>query len=392
MRARRKATLLVLTFAVGSVLQGGVAHAQTTYDVLVGQFLEAAPASESMRFFPGDIDVHQGDTLRFTTDGFHTATFLPPDVGPVEWFDSQASLGTNQPFALVEPDEDDGPDAFKINNNAVFPSDPDCGGPAQPACTFDGSSVLNSGAPFFGPFDFAASVDVGAGSSFYVVCIVHGSNMRMKVDVVGAGDPASDPGDLEDANAAALRQDVDTANALHERFSGRRTSHAAVGGARVWDAWAGVDSNHVALYGFYPRTLRIDRGDRVQWHFDSLSFEDHTATIPSRTAREIVRNAPVVCDPDGDAGPGPDNPPDLEEPPFCSDPAQLEIEFDDRFVPGVGNGTFTGGADLESSGVRGANAFADRNYVVRFAERSSDRGFRYLCLIHPFMRGRVVVG
>jgi plastocyanin len=391
MRTHRRATLLVLTFAVGTMLQGGIAQGQTTYEVLVGQFLEAAPSAESMRYFPGKLEVHEGDTLHFTSNGFHTATFLPTGVGPVQWFDSQATLGTDQPFALIEPDEDDGDDAFKFNNDAIFASDPDCGGPGQPACSFDGSSEVNSGAPFFGPFDFAASVDVGAGSSFYIVCIIHGPNMRMKVDVVGAGDPASDPADIEKENAAALRQDLDTASALHERFGSRRTSHLAVGGNRVWDAWAGVDSNHVALYGFYPRKLRIDKGDRVQWHFDSLSFEDHTVTMPLGTAREIARNTPIACDPDGDGGPGPDNPPDLEAPPFCDDPSQLEIELDDRLIPPHGNGAFRG-ADLESSGIRGANSPGDQNYAVRFPKRSPDAGFKYLCLIHPFMRGSVVVG
>ena len=114
-------------------------------------------------------------------------------------------------------------------------------------------------------------------------------------------------------------------------------------------------------------------------------------TMPIGTAREILRNAPIVCDPDGDAGPGPDNPPELEAPPFCNDPSQLEIEIDDRFIPRQGNGAFRG-SDLESSGVRGANARSDQNYVLRFPVRSPDAGFKYLCLIHPFMRGRVVVG
>jgi len=390
MTKRRAKALFVLTFAVGILVPGGYAEAQTTYGVLVGQFLEGAPTAESMRFFPGAIDVHQGDQLHFTSNGFHTATMLPAGVGPVEWFGSQATLGTNQPFAVIEPDEDDGPDAFKFNNNAIFPSNPSCGGQGQAPCAFDGSSVLNSGGPFFGAFDFSATVDVGAGNSFFIVCIIHGADMRMKVNVVGASEPASDPDDLDAANAAAVEQDIDTANALHERFSARQTKHVTPNGKRVWDAWAGVDSNHVALYGFYPQRLEIDKGDRVQWHFDTLTFEDHTVTMPRDKALEIAGNSPVVCDPDGDGGPGPDNPPDLEAPPFCDDPAQLEIELDDRFVPSQGNGAFKGG-DLESSGVRGANAPGDANYQVRFASRSSGAPFKYICLIHPFMRGRVVV-
>jgi hypothetical protein len=57
----------------------------------------------------------------------------------------------------------------------------------------------------------------------------------------------------------------------------------------------------------------------------------------------------------------------------------------------AGNGAFRG-ADLESSGIRGANAPGDQNYAVRFPKRSPDAGFKYICLIHPFMRGSVVVG
>lgn len=391
MRTRAWLRACALALTVGLMAPVGTARAQATYEVLVGQFLEGPFPAESMRFFPDTIRVHPGDTLHFTTTGFHTATLLPVGTGPVEWFDTQATLGTAQPYAFAQPDPDDGPTSYKLGNAAISPTDPTCGGAGQPACSFGGTSVLNSGAPFFGPMDFTVSVDVAAGSSFYVVCIIHGASMRMRVEVVASGQAASDPADIEDANEQALAQDLDTAAALHERFSGRRTSHVAPDGTRVWDAWAGVDSRYVALFGFYPSRLRIRPGDSVQWHFDSLTYEDHTVTLPLGTGREIVRNAPLVCDPDGDAGPGPDNPPDQEEPPFCSDPTQLEFEIDDRFVHPSGNGVFRGN-DLENSGVLGANSFlGDSNYRLRFTRPSPDGGFKYLCLIHPFMRGRVIV-
>lgn len=393
MRTRRWWRVSAVLLAIGLMVPaGGAAQAQTTYEVFVGQFLEGGPAAESMRFFPDTISVHPGDTLHFTSNGFHTATLLPVGTGPVQWIESQATLGTSQPYAFAQPDPDDGPTSYKLGNAAIFATDPTCGGAGQPACSFDGSSVLNSGAPFFGPFDFTVEVEVAAGSTFYVVCIIHGAMMRMRVEVVGGGAAASDPAYIEDANEAALTQDLDTANALHERFSGRASSHISPDGTRVWDAWAGVDSRHVVLYGFYPSRLRIDRGDTVQWHFDSLTYEDHTVTLPLSTGREIARNAPLACDPDGDGGAGPDNPPDLEEPPFCSDPGQLEFEIDDRFVNPSGNGVFKG-RDLENSGVLGANSFlGDANYELRFPKASPDGGFKYLCLIHPFMRGRVIVG
>lgn len=392
--ARRSMLRLVPLVAVLAtlVLPVGTAGAQTTYEVEVGRFLEGAPA-ESQRFLPWRIDVHQGDTLHFSSQSFHTATFLPVGEGPVAWFEDLATLGTSQPYALVQPDPDDGPTSYKFGLGAFFPSDQTCGAPGLPACSFAGSSVVNSGVPLDAPLDFSVQVNAGAGSSFYVVCIVHGPDMRLRVDVVASGTPASDPGDLADAVDAAVEQDTDSALALHARFSGARSSHVRPDGTRVWDAWAGVDNGHVALLAMYPQRLRIGVGDRVQWHFDSLTYEDHTVTFPIDRARAIAAGVGIpACDPDGDAGPGPDAPPDLAEPPFCSDPTQLELELHDRFVPPAGNGVFLG-RDLESSGVLGANSpLGDGNYVLRFPRASTDGPFKYLCLIHPFMRGKVVVG
>ena len=375
------------------VLPAMSAGAATTYDVAVGQFLASAPA-ESMRFFPGTVDVHQGDELHFTTESFHTATLLPVGAGVVEWFDTNATLGTSQPYALAQPNPDNGSTAYKFGNNAIFPTDSTCGGPTQSPCAFDGTTVLNSGIPVFfdGPMDWTVTVGAAPGDSFWVVCLVHGANMRMKVNVVATSAPASDPAALDTANAQALAQDTASAAALNAKYSAKQTWHVK-GNHRVWDAWAGVDNRHVAVYGMFPRTLKVAKGDTVQWHFDSLTFEDHTVTFPSDKARKIANFFNPVCDPDGDAGPGPDNPPDMMDPPFCTDPTQLEIQLSDKFVPKLGDGTVTG-RELESSGVRGAGSSAlggDANYNLRFGATSSGTGFKYICMIHPFMRGRVVV-
>ncbi len=150
-------------------------------------------------------------------------------MGPVAWFEESATVGTSQPYALIQPDPDDGPTSSEFGLGAFFPSDPTCGGPGLPACSFTGSAVVNSGVPLEGPLDFGVQVNVGAGNSSYVVCIVHGPEMRLRVDVVPSGAPASDPGDLADAVDAAIEQDTDSAGALHARalharFDGARSS------------------------------------------------------------------------------------------------------------------------------------------------------------------------
>jgi plastocyanin len=389
--ALRVRVFVMFALLIGVLVPATTASAATTYEVEIGRFLEGAPA-ESMRFLPGSIDVHRGDTLHFSSFGFHTATLLPVGTGPVEWFDTMAEPGTSDPYTIFQPDPDDG--SYKFSVQALLPSSFTCGASAQPACTFDGSSLLNSGVPLDtgAALDFSTTVTAPRGSSFYVVCVIHGPKMRMEVNVVARSEPASDPADLAAANDAAIQQDTDSARALDEKFSALRTWHKRSDGSRVWDAWAGVENGHVALLAMYPRKLVLEKGDTVQWHFDSLNFEPHTATFPVDVGKEIVRGSFYPsCDPDGDAGPGPDNPPDLEAPPFCADPTQLELNLDPRFVPVDGNGTFRG-ADLESSGVRGLlSPLGDDNWDLTFTRSSGDEPFKYLCLIHPFMRGRVVV-
>lgn len=380
---------IVLALLISAALPATTASAATTYEVEIGRWLEGAPA-ESMRFLPGSIDVHEGDSLHFSSSGFHTATLLPVGEGPVDWFDTMARPGTSDPYAILQPDPDDG--SYKFSVPALLPSSFTCGAPTQPACSFDGSSLINSGLPETG-LDLTATIDVSAGSSFYVVCVIHGPGMRMRVNVVPDGEPASDPDDLAAANAAAIKQDTNSAIALDEKFSALRTWHQRPDGSRVWDAWAGVENRHVALFAMYPRKLVLERGDTVQWHFDSLNFEPHSATFPVSTGKEIVKDSFIPsCDPDGDGGAGPDTPPVLEAPPFCADPSELELDLDPRFVPVAGNGTFRG-SELESSGVRGSlSPLGDHNYNLTFGRSSGEEPFKYLCLVHPWMRGRVVVG
>ena len=54
---------------------------------------------------------------------------LPVGQGVVEWFNANAVLGSSGPFALVRPNPDNGPTAFKFTNGAYFATNPLCGGP-----------------------------------------------------------------------------------------------------------------------------------------------------------------------------------------------------------------------------------------------------------------------
>lgn len=385
-RVRRVAVLCAAGLFASLMASGGTATAQTTnYDVQVGAPHEDTP-SESMRFLPSRLRVHRGDTITFA-GGFHTATLLPEEADAQEWVDDNV-VPADGPYTPFAADPDEGPDALKFNNAVAFPSNPTCGGPGGSPCTYDGSSLVSSGVFVFGPGSFTTTVDVPAGESFWVICLIH-SNMRMRVTVVADDQPASTQAEIDQARERQIAHDADEAAALHHRLLTKRSKHTTPAGKTVWDAWVGYDLPGVSLLAMYPRKLTIAKGDTVRYHFGSLEYEVHTATFPLRKGLEISNSSFVPsCDPDGDTGTEADSPPQTEAPPFCNDPTQLELDLDPRMMDD-GNGVLKSASDFESSRVRGD--FLTRTaWDLRFAAKSPAGGFEYVCMIHPFMRGSVV--
>lgn len=378
----------------------GAAKAQAqTFTVQVGAFLEGAPA-ESMRFFPGVLNVHKGDTIKFVSESFHTATLLPKGQHPIPWWQNNQSFGG--PWGLYTPDPDEGTDAMKVNNRVLFPSRQDCGAASQPACDFDGTGdpvngVLNSGLPLGGPMDFSVRIQANPGDIIYAMCLIH-PHMFVRINVVADNQPTSTQAAVDAGKAATVAKDTDWATSAHARLN-KPSSHETADGTKVWDVYAGYDNHFVSLYAMYPRRMTIRRGQTVRFHFDALVYELHTASMPISAAREELDShfAPG-CDADGDQGTAPDNPPETEGPPFCNNPQHLEFDLNTDAMLTRGDGTFTGGNDFESSGERGAHPtvagppFAgDASFDVTFTKVSGDDPYKYLCLVHPFMKGRIAV-
>lgn len=373
---------------------GANAQTATNYTVEVGAFLDRLPA-ESMRFFPSSISVHDGDTITFV-GGFHTATLLPSDTPTSQpartdvqnWIDNNAS-GLGEPYDFLASDPDDGPGALKANNAAAL--GPSICGTATAPCSFDGQEVVNAGLLFFHPEGFTTEVTGDAGDIYWAICLVH-THMRMKITIVADDAPATTQAAIDSAKATTLAADQDLAGAVHSRLNTRQSKHTAADGTVVWDAWAGYDTHFVSLFAMYPRTLNIRKGDRVRWHFNQLVYELHTVTFPLAQGLDIA-NATFLpsCDPDGDSGAGPDTPPTSEAPPFCADPAQLEFDIPSDFSLPSGNGRVTSKTDFENSAARGIGSPTSAAYTLQFPSVSGETPFKYLCMVHPFMRGKVFV-
>lgn len=401
-RARPLALVLAVTCMLGLMISTGqpVAAETPSYSVQVAEFMGVGPkcnpatgqkctGAESMRFFGGGVlRVHPGDTINFHSEGFHTATLLPKNTDAFRWLDAN-SPPLDGPWSLVhtDPDED-----FKANNRVLFPSRRDCGTADNP-CSYTGDEVLNSGVLVFGdPAGMTAKVDAQPGDFFWVICLIH-PHMRMRVEVVAPTEPASDQATIDAKTAMQKALDHDWASSADARLRAKQTKHVTSDGKTVWDVFAGYDNHWVSLFGMYPKRLKIKKGQTVEFHFNQLIYEDHTTTFPLSTGLDVTNNEFFVpnCDPDGDSGTAADNPPDVQGPPFCSDPSQLEFDISDRAALPQGDGRFTGNRDYESSGIRGSAAVSNASWDLRFAKVSPDSGFKYLCLIHPFMRGKVIV-
>lgn len=389
---RKRGVLIVLMVLAAGLVGQSPAQAQTTYNVEVGfEFpRKSGIPGYSSRFYPPSIKIHRGDILHFMGS---PGLFLPIGTDPVE-FREQNMIRVGDPYFPLDGDPDDGADAMKLNLAAFEISVQNCGQADRP-CTYNGQGVLNTGDQ---ARQFSVTIDVAAPQ---VIWIHSGfGTQTMRIEIVGANDEASTQQELDRRAARLKRQDFDTAAALHYKLSRRQTSHRRADGTRVVDAYGGFDSGPVNLLAFYPRRIRIRRGDVVQWHWN-LENEIHSAAFPLTKTQSIFQhNFAPFCDPDGDEGEQRDNPPEGQsrsDPP-CNDMSQFEVDMDprERARP-RGNGVFRGPKDFEYSGLRVTESIQpgfgnERPWNVRFRARSGDKGWRYFCTIHGgFMDGTVVV-
>jgi plastocyanin len=361
--------------------------APTDYKIRVGGFLAkqagGAPA-DSMRFYTPRLRVHRGDTIKFKVAGFHTATLTPAGVGLKRWVRRNAR-GVGAPWGLIARDRDDGKGHLKFNNRGVlFPNKQGCGSGSNP-CSYSGSGVVNSGV-LRPTRSFVVRVNAQAGSRFGFVCLIH-PNMRKKVRVVSQNQPATKQNRIDRYKKRQINEDAAKAAALHRRLSRTRSKHRTPSGRVVWDAYSGYDGDGFALLAMYPRKLTIKKGQLVRWHF-RLRYEDHTATFPSKRARNVYRS---TTGPFCDNGAGRDHPPEVQGPPFCNPPTELEFDLVPRLWQYRGNGVHKR-RDYDSSGVEGANFHAGRDpYRLKFRKVSNRKGYKYICMLHPFMVGSVRV-
>jgi plastocyanin len=339
-------------------------------------------------FFPRTVTVRTGSDLQFINEGFHTFTVLP--AGDNAKADAHAN-------AITLDDTDDaglnpnGTTHSELNLPAVFPTSSTCGPVPAPACDFDGSSVVSSGAPLAGPpAPFMVHVTASPGTYVFICRIHAGMTGKLKVLPAVATVPSAAQVDKQiakqiknDLHGAAVADAQANRDAVKQNKDGTRTLHVTAG--------TSSHDGKVALLEFFPRVLDAKPGDTVVFKPKSPN-EPHTVTFPGDLGTEMVNLCETA------SGDIPFGPPDFS----CPDhPGQGpdEVEWDGG--NGVWNLTVPGAAGtISDSGIVAARRWTSdigasstdalTSWTVSLAGAAPGT-YTYVCQIHDGMEASIVV-
>jgi plastocyanin len=348
--------VVVLSLAVA--LATPAAASAATKTVTMGatpkqaKVLQRQLSSDANQFFRSTVTIHVGDAVRFIPFGFHNVDFprrggdgaplaVPgaPTSGQLDaagapfWFNGQPGLGIN-------------PALLQSNFGKTL--------------RYTGANAVNSGLPL-ADRPKPMKVRFPRRGTFKYFCDVH-PGMKGKVRVKRRGAPI--PSKRADARAVARQVAKAVAAARELRETDAPNNTVLLGAA---------NRSGVEFLGMLPNTLTVPVGTTVSFRMSPPSFEVHTATF------------------------GPGDP--LKEP--SSYLGQLAASFETpAWDPRATYSSEPPGTTAAYSSTLHGNGFWNSGLLdavrsplpasgqVTFAQPGS---FTFICLIHPFMKGTVIV-
>jgi plastocyanin len=295
-------------------------------------------------FFLHKVTINAGDTVNFQVSGFHNV-------------DLPGASGKDTPFLLTGPTvtgvKDFAGNPFWFNGHVPSLSINPLLLHAGSSRTYNGTSRVYSGLPlgsgpppafkvtFTKPGTYKYFCDVHAGMIGYVVVKAHGTPI---------------PSARQDAAAVASQVATDVTTA-------RKLSRSKVGANKVYLGEAG--SGGVEVYTMFPSKLHVKVGTVVTFLMSKPSVDVHTATFGPKAYLMSLANSIT-------------SPTPLQQVWYASDPGTIAFGRTSH-----GNGfANTGILDEDPTTPFGASG------KIRFTTKGT---YRYICLIHPFMRGTIIV-
>jgi plastocyanin len=338
-------------------------------------------------FFPSEITVHAGDSLRF---GFpkdngepHTATFGTLVQAALDAVDKAGGPSIGFAAASQLPEMQKVPDILPAgpgdaNQSAAQPcflatgTPPGAAAcPTVPQPDFTGteadfnSGLLQEGKPF--SMRLASSIAPG---TYRFMCAVHREAMQGKVTVVPGSQSVPSPDDVAKKREEEITKAVASMKAANDAATAQAKPGAVNAGVFAQDVQFGLAST------FAPKEISIAVGGTVTWliqgpHSIAFNAPDSLVGILTIAPDGSVHLRPESLAPTG--GPG--------EPPGTFPAAKpTTVTIDAKSWNGQG---------LHTSGLLLGFPPLTEFYKLRFTAAGT---YKYLCTVHPDMEGTVKVG
>ena len=363
MSYRRKTAIVAVSVAALAIPASASAATKT---IAAGPPLTKPPAgfenvaADATQFFRETTTIHVGDSVRWKMFGFHTIYF--PKKGA-----KNVPLFIPDPSRQYAGEVDPAGQPFWFNGQTQVVGNPAAVFPTRGKIA-DGSKANNSGAPQDDPSKFHYKLKFPKVGTYTYYCTIHPlMKARIKVLPKRAHIPSAA------ADKAAVRKQLAKAIAELKRNLKRKDAAGNV-------VEAGRDTRRTSLLGFYPAKKTVQVGTTVTFRMSTTTNEVHTVTFGTDPilakggyAEKLEQGlfAPLP-------GTGQTGPPVLGLPGailFPSDPTPLAF-----------NGTQHGG--FVSTGLLGPDKPLTPASSVTF---TSPGTYNFICLIHPEMKGQIVV-
>lgn len=350
----RFVVVLSLAVALAAPAAAGAATKTVTMGATPKQakVLQRQLNSDANQFFRSTVTVHVGDAVRFVPFGFHNADF-PKRGGDAQPLLVPSAAASGQADAAGVPFWFNGQPTLDINPVLLRSN-------FGKTLRYTGAKAVNSGLPLENK-PKPMKVRFPQPGTFKYFCDVH-PGMKGKVRVKRRGRPI--PSKRADARAVA-RQVAKAVKAAKKLRKTDAPDNTVLLGA--------ASRSGVEFFGMLPETLTVPLGTTVNFRMSPPSFEVHTATF------------------------GPGDP--LKEP--NSYLGQLAASFETpEFDPRATYPSEPPGTTASYSSTLHGNGFWNTGLLdavpsplpasgqVTFGQAGS---FTFICLIHPFMKGTVIV-
>jgi plastocyanin len=356
-------TRKIVAVAIGVTALLPAAAQGSTRTVVAGppQKVKGLPAgADANAFFRKTVTVHVGDKVKWQFNGFHTVTL------PAKGKKPPAFIGPDPSGALVSGVNDAAGNPFWFNGKVPRLTLTADGALPAGGKSYNGKKLVSSGAPLAAGAPKPFTVKFTKKGSYSYYCTIH-TGQKGTVKVVGKAKAIPS----NKANAKAAKKEY--AKVVKQLKKDGKFAGPAGNAVR-----AGNDTLTSTILGFFPATKSVPVGTTVTFSMSPKSTEAHTITFgPVDYLKTLA---------DGFIGPDPANPQGLPvvnpQDAFPSDPPPSLPPFD---------GTNHGNGFI-NTGIIDQDAATPTNPASGQVTFSKAGTYNYICLIHPDMKGSIVVG